>query len=56
MISPDGHDFETRGEEQIPIAAWTAPPLTVAAGGIKITLKRVDFVCDAAFVSIQRFI
>jgi len=51
------HYVETRGDEQLLLAAWATHHLTVVAGGIKIRLKRVDLVnCDAAFGSIQLFV
>ena len=51
------HYVETRGDEQMLLAAWATHHLTVVAGGIKIRLKRVDLVnCDAALGSIQLFV
>jgi 3-phenylpropionate/cinnamic acid dioxygenase small subunit len=51
------HYVETRGDEQIFLAAWATHHLAVIDGGIKIKLKRVDLVnCDAAFGSIQLFV
>jgi 3-phenylpropionate/cinnamic acid dioxygenase small subunit len=51
------HYIETRGDEQILLAAWATHHLAVIDGGLKIKLKRVDLVnCDAAFGSIQLFV
>jgi 3-phenylpropionate/cinnamic acid dioxygenase small subunit len=51
------HYVETRGDEQMLLAAWATHHLAVMDGGLKIRLKRVDLVnCDAAFGSIQLFI
>jgi 3-phenylpropionate/cinnamic acid dioxygenase small subunit len=51
------HYVETRGDEQMLLAAWATHHLAVIEGAIKIKLKRVDLVnCDAAFGSIQLFV
>jgi 3-phenylpropionate/cinnamic acid dioxygenase small subunit len=51
------HYVETRGDDQMLLAAWATHHLTVAEGMLKIRLKRVDLVnCDAAFPSIQLFV
>ena len=51
------HYVETRGDEQILLAAWATHHLAIIDGGLKIKLKRVDLVnCDAAFGSIQLFV
>ncbi len=51
------HYVETRGDEQMLLAAWVTHHLAVIDGGLKIRLKRVDLVnCDAALGSIQLFI
>jgi hypothetical protein len=51
------HYVETRGDEQMLLAAWATHHLAVVDGVIKIRLKRVDLVnCDAALGSIQLFV
>ena len=51
------HYVETRGDEQMLLAAWATHHLAVEDGVLKIKLKRVDLVnCDAAFGSIQLFV
>jgi 3-phenylpropionate/cinnamic acid dioxygenase small subunit len=51
------HYVETRGDEQMLLAAWTTHHLAVVEGAIRIKLKRVDLVnCDAALGSIQLFV
>ena len=51
------HYVETRGDEQMLLAAWATHHLAVVDGTLKIRLKRVDLVnCDAAFGSIQLFV
>jgi 3-phenylpropionate/cinnamic acid dioxygenase small subunit len=51
------HYVETRGDEQMLLAAWVTHHLAVVDGALKIRLKRVDLVnCDAAFGSIQLFV
>jgi 3-phenylpropionate/cinnamic acid dioxygenase small subunit len=51
------HYVETRGDDQMLLAAWATHRLRAGPDGIKIALKRVDLVnCDAAFGSIQLFV
>jgi 3-phenylpropionate/cinnamic acid dioxygenase small subunit len=51
------HYVETRGDEQMLLAAWATHHLAREDGILKIKLKRVDLVnCDAAFGSIQLFV
>jgi 3-phenylpropionate/cinnamic acid dioxygenase small subunit len=51
------HYVETRGDEQMLLAAWATHQLTMIDNELKIDLKRVDLVnCDAAFGSIQLFV
>jgi 3-phenylpropionate/cinnamic acid dioxygenase small subunit len=51
------HYVETRGDEQMLLAAWATHHLAIIDGAIRIKLKRVDLVnCDAAFGSIQLFV
>jgi 3-phenylpropionate/cinnamic acid dioxygenase small subunit len=51
------HYVETRGDEQMMLAAWATHHLGVIDGAIRIKLKRVDLVnSDAAFPSIQLFV
>jgi 3-phenylpropionate/cinnamic acid dioxygenase small subunit len=51
------HYVETRGDEQMLLAAWATHHLAVVDGAIRIKLKRVDLVnCDAALGSIQLFV
>jgi 3-phenylpropionate/cinnamic acid dioxygenase small subunit len=51
------HYVETRGDEQMLLAAWATHHLAVIDGALRIRLKRVDLVnCDAAFGSIQLFV
>lgn len=51
------HYVETRGDEQMLLAAWATHHLRAGPDGLKIALKRVDLVnCDAAFGSIQLFV
>ncbi|MGH6989603.1 MAG: aromatic-ring-hydroxylating dioxygenase subunit beta [Stellaceae bacterium] len=51
------HYVETRGDDQMLLAAWATHHLTVIDGALKIRLKRVDLVnCDAAFPSLQLFV
>jgi 3-phenylpropionate/cinnamic acid dioxygenase small subunit len=51
------HYVETRGDEQMLLAAWATHHLAVVDGAIRVKLKRVDLVnCDAAFGSIQLFV
>jgi len=51
------HYVESRGDEQLFLAAWATHHLTAIDGRLKIKLKRVDLVnSEAAFGNIQLFL